>query len=63
VDGVTLLLALTSGDGHLRVILKDAPLSATATNLSLVEDTVRMVREHRGEPATVAEVRQALANG
>ena len=35
---------------------------STVTNLRLVEDAVRMVRQH-GEPATTAEVRQGFANG
>lgn len=47
VDGVTHLMAPGS----------------TATNLRLAEDAVKMVRTHGGEPAAVAEVRQALANG
>jgi uncharacterized protein (DUF849 family) len=33
----------------------------TRTNLALVEEAVRMVREHGAEPATPAEMRQALA--
>jgi hypothetical protein len=35
---------------------------STVTNLRLVEDAVRMVRQ-LGEPATTAEVRQGFANG
>ncbi|QDP27175.2 3-keto-5-aminohexanoate cleavage protein [Bradyrhizobium cosmicum] len=38
-------------------------MGSTATNLRLVEDALRMVRAHGGEPATTAEVRQGLANG
>ncbi|MCS3731148.1 BKACE family enzyme [Bradyrhizobium betae] len=48
---------------HIRVGLEDALLGATATNLRLVEDAVRMVRAQGGEPATTAEVRRGLANG
>jgi 3-keto-5-aminohexanoate cleavage enzyme len=47
--------------GHIRVGLEDAPLGRTATNLALVEEAVRMAREHGAEPATPAEMRQALA--
>ena len=46
--------------GHIRVGLEDA-LGTKASNLELVEEAVRMVREHGGEPATPAEMRQALA--
>ena len=47
--------------GHIRVGLEDAPLGTTATNLALVEEAVRLVYEHGAEPATPAEMRQALA--
>lgn len=47
--------------GHIRVGLEDAPLGTTATNLALVEEAVRMVREHGAEPATPAEMRRTLA--
>ena len=47
--------------GHIRVGLEDAPLGTKASNLELVEEAVRMVREHGAEPATPAEMRQALA--
>jgi uncharacterized protein (DUF849 family) len=47
--------------GHVRVGLEDAPLGTKASNLELVEEAVRMVREHGAEPATPAEMRQALA--
>jgi len=47
--------------GHIRVGLEDAPLGTTATNLELVEEAVRMMRDHDAEPATPAEMRQALA--
>ena len=38
--------------GHIRVGLEDAPLGTNASNLELVEEAVRMVREHGAEPAT-----------
>src|SRR2546429_6764083 len=47
--------------GHIRVGLEDAPLGTKASNLELVEEAVRMVRDHGAEPATPAEIRQALA--
>ena len=47
--------------GHVRVGLEDAPLGTRATNLEMVEEAIRMVREHGGEPATPAEMRLALA--
>jgi uncharacterized protein (DUF849 family) len=47
--------------GHIRVGLEDAPLGIKTSNLELVEEAVRMVREHGAEPATPAEMRQALA--
>jgi uncharacterized protein (DUF849 family) len=47
--------------GHIRVGLEDAPFGTQATNLALVEEAVRMVRENGAEPATPAEMRLALA--
>ena len=47
--------------GYIRVGLEDAPLRTKASNLELVEEAVRMVREHGAEPASPAEMRQALA--
>ncbi|MET4426062.1 hypothetical protein AB7645_43500 [Bradyrhizobium sp. 956_D2_N1_5] len=43
--------------------IEAALLGSTVTNLRLVEDAVRMVRQHGGEPAPTAEVRQGFANG
>lgn len=62
VDITPLIPDTIARGGHLRVGLEDALLGSTATNLGLVEDAVRRVRRHGGEPATTAEVRQALAN-
>ena len=42
--------------GHIRVGLEDAPLGIKTSNLELVEEAVRMVREHGAEPATPAEM-------
>jgi uncharacterized protein (DUF849 family) len=47
--------------GHIRVGLEDAPLGTATGNLAMVEEAVRMVREHGGEPASPADMRQALA--
>jgi 3-keto-5-aminohexanoate cleavage enzyme len=47
--------------GHIRVGLEDAPLGTATSNLALVEEAVRMVRDHGGEAASSAEMRQALA--
>ena len=46
--------------GHIRVGLEDAPLRTPMSNLAMVEEAVRMVREHGAEPASPAELRQAL---
>lgn len=55
------------GGESLRAMRKawiEAPLpGSTATNLRLVENAVRTVRQHGGDPATTAEVRQGFANG
>jgi 3-keto-5-aminohexanoate cleavage enzyme len=47
--------------GHIRVGLEDARLGTRATNPRLVEEAVRVVRDAGAEPATPAEMRQALA--
>jgi 3-keto-5-aminohexanoate cleavage enzyme len=47
--------------GHIRVGLEDFRLGTSISNLALVEEAVRMVRDHGAEPATAAEMRQALA--
>ncbi|WP_213289212.1 3-keto-5-aminohexanoate cleavage protein [Bradyrhizobium sp. sGM-13] len=47
--------------GHIRIGLEDAPLGTTASNLELVEEAVRLVRDQGAAPATPAEMRQALA--
>lgn len=63
VDITPLIGEAVARGGHIRVGLEDALLGSTATNIGLVEDAVRRVRAHGGEPATTAEVRKALANG
>ena len=48
--------------GHVRVGLEDAPLGTSSSNLALVEEAVRIVRDHGAEPASPAEMRQALGS-
>ena len=47
--------------GHIRVGLEDAPFGTTSTNVELVEEATRLIRATGAEPATVAEMRAALA--
>ena len=47
--------------GHIRVGLEDAPLGTSTGNLGLLEEAVKIVRGHGAEPASVADLRQALA--
>jgi uncharacterized protein (DUF849 family) len=47
--------------GHIRVGLEDAPFGTTQTNVQLVEEATRLIRTAGGEPATVAQMRAALA--
>lgn len=47
--------------GHVRVGLEDAPFGSALTNRAWVEEAVRLVRAAGGEPATVGEMRRALA--
>jgi 3-keto-5-aminohexanoate cleavage enzyme len=48
--------------GHIRVGLEDTRLGARKSNLELVEEAVRLVRDHGAEPASAAEMRQALTS-
>ena len=61
VDVRPLIAETVARGGHVRVGLEDAPLGTTMTNLAWVEDAVRLVRENGAEPASGADVRQALA--
>jgi 3-keto-5-aminohexanoate cleavage enzyme len=47
--------------GHIRVGLEDARFGCTMTNTALVEEAVKLIRANGAEPATVAEMRTALA--
>jgi 3-keto-5-aminohexanoate cleavage enzyme len=62
VDVSPLIGEAVARGGHVRVGLEDALLGTpvSTTNLGLVEDAVRIVRHHGAEPATPADVRQAL---
>ena len=46
--------------GHIRVGLEDAPFDCPLSNVKLVEDAVRRVREAGGAPATTKELRAAM---
>ncbi|HYM02817.1 MAG TPA: 3-keto-5-aminohexanoate cleavage protein [Stellaceae bacterium] len=46
--------------GHVRVGLEDAPLGSPTANVAWVEDAVRLIRAHGGEPAGIADLRQVL---
>jgi 3-keto-5-aminohexanoate cleavage enzyme len=61
VDISPLIGEAVARGGHIRVGLEDAPLGTQANNLALVEAAVRTVRDHGGEPASTADMRQALA--
>jgi uncharacterized protein (DUF849 family) len=47
--------------GHVRVGLEDAPFGASTNNVQLVEDAVRVIRSVGKEPASIKDIRQALA--
>jgi uncharacterized protein (DUF849 family) len=47
--------------GHVRVGLEDAPFGSSASNRTLVEDAIARIRSSGAEPASVAEMRTALA--
>jgi len=48
--------------GHIRVGLEDIRLGTSRSNLALVEEAVKLLREHGAEPASAAEMRQALSS-
>jgi 3-keto-5-aminohexanoate cleavage enzyme len=62
VDVRPLIGAAVARGGHIRVGLEDALLGTpiSTTNRGLVEDAVRILRNHGAEPATPDDVRQAL---
>ena len=60
VDIRPLIAAAVGRGGHVRVGLEDAPWGSDIGNRQWVEEAVRLVRAAGGEPATAADVRQAL---
>ncbi len=62
VDVSPLIGEAVARGGHIRVGLEDALLGTSigTTNLGLVEDAVRIVRDYGAEPATPDDVRRAL---
>jgi uncharacterized protein (DUF849 family) len=62
VDVAPLIGEAVARGGHIRVGLEDALLGTpvSTTNLGLVEDAVRLVRQHGAEPATPDDVRRSL---
>jgi len=48
--------------GHIRVGLEDAPFGASKTNMQLVEEAVGVIRAAGKEPASINEIRKALAH-
>jgi uncharacterized protein (DUF849 family) len=61
VDITPLIAYAVERGGHVRVGLEDAPFGATKTNVQLVEEAVGLIRSVGKEPATIQEIRQALA--
>jgi uncharacterized protein (DUF849 family) len=61
VDIVPLISETVRRGGHIRVGLEDAPFGTARSNRALVEEAVKLIRKHGAEPATVAEMRAALA--
>jgi 3-keto-5-aminohexanoate cleavage enzyme len=61
VDIKPLIAPAIERGGHIRVGLEDRPLGLRESNVALVEEAVRQVREAGGEPATAGEVREACA--
>lgn len=60
VDIRPLLPVAAERGGHVRVGLEDAPWGSELSNPRWVEQTVRLVRQAGGEPATATEIRTAL---
>jgi 3-keto-5-aminohexanoate cleavage enzyme len=61
VDIVPLIAEAVRRGGHIRVGLEDAPFGTAKSNQALIEEAVKLIRAHGSEPATVAEMRAALA--
>ena len=61
VDIRPLIAPAVARGGHVRVGLEDAPWRTPLTNTQWVEEAARRIRATGGEPATVKDVRAALA--
>ena len=61
VDILPLVPHAVAAGGHVRVGLEDAPFASQRTNRHWVENAVRAIDAAGGRPASVAEVRSALA--
>ena len=61
VDVTPLIEAAAAQGGHIRVGLEDAPFGSPMSNRAWVDNAVRHVRKSGGEPASVSEMRAALA--
>lgn len=61
VDVLPLVPEAVRRGGHVRVGLEDAPFGSQRSNVEWVEAGVAAIRAAGGEPATVADVRQALS--
>jgi len=61
VDIRPLIQPAVARGGHVRIGLEDAPFGTTTPNVRLVEEAVRTIGAAGGAPATVAEMRSALA--
>jgi 3-keto-5-aminohexanoate cleavage enzyme len=61
VDITPLMAYAVERGGHIRVGLEDAPFGATKTNVQLVDEAVRVIRSRGNEPASIKEIRRALA--
>jgi len=62
VDVLPLIPRVVAEGGHIRVGLEDAPFGSIETNVSLVEQAVKIVENAGGEIATAATVRIAASS-
>lgn len=62
VDITPLIPYAVERGGHVRVGLEDARFGARQTNVQLVEEAVRLIRSAGKEPASIQDIRGALAS-
>jgi uncharacterized protein (DUF849 family) len=62
VDITPLIPYAVARGGHVRVGLEDARFGARQTNVQLVEEAVRLIRSAGKEPASIQDIRGALAS-